>query len=214
MTRCPGLGRPLLLPLFVLAVSLSACDQVKLALSPEPTTSVGSPQVRQIVDAAKAQAQLTRYYDPAYVKIGYPDGDVRPERGVCADVVVRAFRQVGLDLQKEIHEDMRRNFSKYPNLWGLSKPDSNIDHRRVPNLMTYFARKGKSVAITDRASDYLSGDVVAWRFDNGLYHVGMVSDLLDQSSMAPKMVHNVGAGVQIEDVLFTWKIIGHYRFFN
>jgi uncharacterized protein YijF (DUF1287 family) len=200
--------------MLVMVLTLSACDQFKAALSPEPTRSIGSPRVRQIVDAAKAQRDQTRNYDPAYVRIGYPNGDVRPERGVCADVVVRAFRQVGLDLQKEVHEDMQKNFSKYPNLWGLSKPDSNIDHRRVPNLMTYFARKGKTVAVTDRASDYLSGDVVAWRFDNGLYHIGMVSDILDQSSRAPKMVHNVGAGVQIEDVLFKWKIIGHYRLIN
>jgi uncharacterized protein YijF (DUF1287 family) len=200
--------------MLVVAASLSACDQVKLAFAPEATMSVGSPRVRQIVDAAKAQREQTRYYDPAYVRIGYPNGDVRPERGVCADVVVRAFRRVGVDLQKEVHEDMKQNFSKYPNLWGLSKPDSNIDHRRVPNLMTYFTRKGKSVAVTDRAADYRSGDIVAWRFDNGLYHIGMVSDMLDPSSNAPKMVHNVGAGVQIEDVLFKWKIIGHYRVFN
>ena len=121
---------------------------------------------------------------------------------------------MGLDLQQAVYEDMKRNFSSYPRNWGLTRPDPNIDHRRVPNLMTYFERKGRSLGITEVPVDYQPGDVVAWRFANGLYHIGVVSDLLNESGQAPKMVHNVGAGVQIEDVLFQWKIIGHYRVYK
>jgi uncharacterized protein len=208
------------LPVVLMAISvfavaaLAACEAAVSGVPWQRTLPVRSVKARIVVDAAKAQKDQTRFYDPAYVRIGYPGGDVLPERGVCADVVVRAFRHVGLDLQQAVHEDMRRSFSGYPKMWGLAKPDPSIDHRRVPNLMTYFDRKGKAVAISDQPTDYHPGDVVAWRFTNGLYHIGVVSDLLNPSGETPKMVHNVGAGVQIEDTLFQWKIIGHYRVFN
>ena len=122
-----------------------------------------------------------------------------PDRGVCSDVVVRAFRAVGVDLQREVHEDMQRHFAAYPKMWGLASADANIDHRRVPNLMTFFQRRGKAVT-----GDFQAGDVVAWRLPGGLYHIGIVTT-------APHAVHNIGQGTKEEDVLFAWQIIGHYR---
>jgi uncharacterized protein YijF (DUF1287 family) len=145
---------------------------------------------------------VTRTYDPAYVSLKYPGGDIPIERGVCADVVVRAFREIGVDLQVAVHEDMMRNFRAYPQMWGLRGPDKNIDHRRVPNLMRFFTRKGKSIALD---APYEAGDVVAWRLPNGLHHIGIVSD---DSGM---VVHNIGEGAKNEPVLHTFKIIGHYR---
>ena len=161
-----------------------------------------------LAQAAEAQVGVTRIYDPAYRQLKYPGGDLPKERGVCADVVVRAFRAIGVDLQVGVHEDMTRHFAAYPKIWGLKKPDANIDHRRVPNLMKYFTRLGKSVAL-DGAYD--PGDVVAWRLPGGLYHIGVVS-----SQRAPRgadylVVHNIGDGAQIEPVLRSYEIIGHYR---
>jgi uncharacterized protein YijF (DUF1287 family) len=150
------------------------------------------------------------------VKLDYPNGDVPIETGVCADVVVRAFRKAGIDLQKELHEDMKKNFAKYPRKWGARRPDSNIDHRRVPNLMTWFDRRSKTqptrLAARD-AKDYLPGDVVAWELDNGLPHIGMVSKIKVEGTERYAVVHNIGLGARIEDVLFAWKITGHYRYF-
>lgn len=171
------------------------------------------PAVRTVVDAAKAQIRVTTSYDPSYVRLTYPGGDVPPETGVCADVVVRAFRKAGVDLQKEVHEDMTRKFKAYPQRWGLRRPDRNIDHRRVPNLMTFFKRAGKELPITAQAGDYLPGDVVAWDLGGGLTHIGIVSE--ERSSGGRRhMVHNIGRGAQLEDVLFSWKVIGHYRYFR
>ncbi|HXU36095.1 MAG TPA: DUF1287 domain-containing protein [Blastocatellia bacterium] len=167
--------------------------------------------MRLAVDSAIEQTKHTNEYDPAYVKLGYPGGDVPIERGVCADVIVRAFRGAGVDLQKELHEDMVRSFAKYPANWGARKPDSNIDHRRVPNLMTFFSRTGKSIPITSRQSDYLPGDVVAWELDNHLLHIGLVTDAVATNTQTYLVVHNIGAGARLEDVLMSWKIIGHYR---
>ena len=126
-------------------------------------------------------------------------------------MIVRAFRSAGVDLQKEVHEDMVRSFGKYPTTWGARKPDSNIDHRRVPNLMTFFSRTGKSVPSTNRQPDYLPGDVVAWELDNHLLHIGLVTDAVADRTQNYSVVHNIGAGARLEDVLFAWKIIGHYR---
>lgn len=168
-------------------------------------------QIRLAVESAIEQTKRTIEYDPSYVKLAYPGGDLPIERGVCADVIVRAFRSAGVDLQKEIHEDMVRSFGKYPTTWGARKPDSNIDHRRVPNLMTFFSRTGKSVPITKRQADYLPGDVVAWELDNHLLHIGLVTDAVADRTQNYSMVHNIGAGARLEDVLFAWKIIGHYR---
>lgn len=152
-------------------------------------------------------------YDPAYVRLSYPMGDVAPDRGVCADVVVRALRALGVDLQQLVHEDMRANFSAYPAHWGLKRPDSNIDHRRVPNLETFLTRKGARLSQSDDPADYLPGDIVAWnlRGDDGwLPHIGVVTDRIGPTGR-PMVVHNIGAGPKLEDVLFDWPMTGHYR---
>ncbi len=172
-----------------------------------------SPQLKQVIDGAIAQAGVTTGYDPSYVSISYPRGDVPMNTGVCSDVLVRAFRSAGIDLQKEVHEDMARGWDEYPKRWGLSKPDSNIDHRRVPNLMKYFERKGKAVPITDEPDDYLPGDIVAWDLGGGVYHIGMVTNMLSETQREGLIVHNIGAGTRIEDVLLNWTIKGHYRYF-
>lgn len=170
-----------------------------------------TPEIKTVVDSAIEQTRQTVQYDPSYTKLKYPNGDVPIERGVCADVIVRAFRSAGIDLQKEVHEDMSRHFAAYPAKWGARKPDSNIDHRRVPNLMTLFERWAKSVPITRNPSDYVPGDVVAWELDNKLLHIGLVSDVVANGTPNYLMVHNIGEGAKIEDVLMAWKIIGHYR---
>ncbi|MGA7616097.1 MAG: DUF1287 domain-containing protein [Thermoanaerobaculia bacterium] len=162
----------------------------------------------RLAAAALAQVGITRIYDPSYVRIPYPGGDVPLERGVCADVVVRAFRAIGVDLQVAVHQDMIRAFHAYPQSWGLRRPDPNIDHRRVPNLMRFFDRKGKSLPL-DR--DFRPGDVVAWRLPNGLLHIGMVSSRKVPHAERYQMVHNIGEGARLEDVLEEFTIIGHYR---
>ena len=163
--------------------------------------------------AAVAQAGVTTGYDPAYVSLDYPGGDVPESTGVCADVVVRAFRKAGIDLQKEIHEDMQAARSDYPTKWGAIAPDSNIDHRRVLNLMAYFRRHGKSLPIRYDAADYQPGDIVAWDLTSGIDHIGIVTNMLSDSHDHYLVVHNIGAGTRVEDVLFEWTIKGHYRFF-
>ncbi len=172
-----------------------------------------SPAVRTVIDSAKAQTHVTTSYDPSYVRIGYPGGDVKPETGVCADVIIRAFRKAGVDLQKDVHEDMARKFKAYPQRWGLKRPDTNIDHRRVPNLMTFLRRAGKELPITAQAGDYLPGDIVAWDLGGGITHIGIVSEE-HSSGGRPGIVHNIGQGARLEDVLFSWKVIGHYRYFR
>lgn len=154
-------------------------------------------------------------YDPGYVRIPYPGGDVPADTGVCTDEVIRSYRALGIDLQKEVHEDMAANFDLYPNrvIWKLQKPDTNIDHRRVPNLMVFFSRKGEVLPITNRAEDYAPGDLVTWDLGGGISHIGIVVDR--KSSQGRYMIeHNIGAGPRIEDVLFGWRITGHYRYFG
>lgn len=162
--------------------------------------------------AAVQQVGVTVHYDPMYRKLPYPNGDVPRDRGVCTDVVIRAFRAIGIDLQQKVHEDMARNFAAYPHKWGLSKPDSNIDHRRVPNLQKWFERQRRSLPVTTRAADYRAGDVVSWKLGNGLDHVGVVS--ANRAGGRPLVVHNIGAGAQEEDVLFAWTVTGRYRWFK
>ncbi len=176
------------------------------------TTRVDSVAV--FVSGALAQTRLTHTYDPSYARIDYPNGDVPIERGVCADVLVRAFRELDIDLQVLVHEDMKRNFDEYPQKWGLKKPDRNIDHRRVPNLMKYFERHGKSIPVTRNPSDYLPGDIVAWKIPGNLDHIGIVVDRKVRGTKRYAVVHNIGRGAEIEDVLFKFDIIGHYRYFG
>lgn len=171
------------------------------------------PQLKQMLEGAVGQAGVTTGYDPAYVALDYPGGDVPENTGVCSDVVVRAFRKAGIDLQKEVHEDMTAARSEYSNKWGANKPDRNIDHRRVLNLMTYFTRQGKSLPISLSATDYQPGDIVAWELTNGIDHIGIVTNMLSASADRYLIVHNIGAGTRIEDMLFAWTIKGHYRFY-
>lgn len=168
----------------------------------------------RLIAAAIEQTTYTHTYDASYQKLDYPLGDVPQERGACTDVLIRAFRKTGVDLQKEVHEDMAANFAAYPKTWGATKTDRNIDHRRVPNLMVYFERKDKAVPVTTKAGDYLPGDVVTWRFENGLTHTGLVTDEKSAVTGNHMIVHNIGAGAQLQDVLFAWQIIGHYRYFT
>jgi uncharacterized protein len=158
------------------------------------------------IELTKQQVQ----YDPAYFSISYPNGDVPANKGVCTDVVIRAYRKVGIDLQKKVHEDMVANFNKYPKNWGLKKTDKNIDHRRVPNLMTYFTRHGTVKKITSNPSDYIAGDIVCWNLGGAITHIGIVVDKKSEDGKRNMIVHNIGGGQVIEDVLFSYKVIGHY----
>jgi uncharacterized protein len=169
-----------------------------------------SPKLRQLIASADEQVGVTTGYDPTYVGLAFPGGDVEKSTGVCSDVIIRSYRGIGIDLQQELNIDMRANFAKYPTRWGLTKPDTNIDHRRVPNLETFFARKGASQEISNRSSDYLPGDVVTWRIDD-LPHTGLVTSTRVEGEDRFLIVHNVGQGTQREDVLFSWPITGHFR---
>ncbi|HZX18897.1 MAG TPA: DUF1287 domain-containing protein [Pseudomonas sp.] len=167
-------------------------------------------QADALVTAARQQVGVTLSYDPAYRRLNYPNGDVPLTTGVCTDVVIRALRQQGLDLQQAVHQDMRANFRLYPKNWGLSRPDSNIDHRRVPNLMTWFKRQGWSLPLGQDAERYRPGDIVTWDLGGGLTHIGIISDR-QAGSGVPLVLHNIGRGTQEEDILFSFKITGHYR---
>jgi len=175
------------------------------------TIKAANPIAAKIVAGAKKQFGTS--YDPAYVRIAYPGGDVPRDRGVCTDVVVRALRHANYDLQRLIHEDMKKHFALYPKKWGLKRADSNIDHRRVPNQMQFFERFGQTLTKTaapSTASQWRAGDIVCWRFSNGLYHTGIVSDRLNAEGL-PFVIHNLSTCVE-EDCLAAWKIIGHYRY--
>jgi uncharacterized protein len=200
-------------------ISIALCGscsnkQLTRIVNPAPTNvEITSPQLKKIVANAIDQTNITHSYDPAYVKLAYPGGDVPMTTGVCTDVAIRAFRAVNIDFQKEVHQDMQRNFGAYPRNWGLKAPDSNIDHRRVPNLMTWLQRKGKALPITRNDRDYQPGDIVTWGFSDGQQHIGIVSNIRARSERFA-IVHNVGSGTKIEDVLFRWQQIGHYRYFR
>ena len=165
-----------------------------------------------LVMAARKQVGVTVSYDEQYRSIPYPNGDVPLHTGVCTDVVIRAMRNLGQDLQKKIHEDMRDHFGEYPKIWGLKKTDTNIDHRRVPNMIAYFKRQGYAQPISHKSQDYKPGDIVTWYLmPNGTVpHIGIVSDQ-KTSCGRPLIIHNIGSGVQEEDVLFDWQITGHFR---
>jgi uncharacterized protein len=194
--------------------SQRAIDVPQRALAEAMQVKADATPLEKVNAGAIEQTTQTTDYDGSYVKLDYPNGDVPINTGVCADVVVRAFRKAGIDLQKELHEDMKKNFAKYPQKWGARRPDTNIDHRRAPNLMNWFDRQGKARPITKDAKDYLPGDVVAWDLDNGLPHIGMVSKIKVEGAERYAVVHNIGSGARIEDVLFAWKITGHYRYFE
>jgi len=168
----------------------------------------------KISDSALALTNKQVIYDGSYYSIPYPNGDVPDGIGVCTDVVIRTYRANGLDLQKEVHEDMTANFNLYPKIWGLKKPDTNIDHRRVPNLMTYFERQDSKLPITNNGSDYQPGDIVAWDLGSGTTHIGVVVNTPSTDNQRYQIVHNIGGGQVLEDCLFDFEIIGHYRFLS
>ncbi len=208
-----------------LAVScalLGACGDLIAQTAPQPRTVEGNgphsrathpmtPRAVALVTAARKQIGVTVSYDPAYTRLAYPGGDVPASRGVCTDVVIRAFRTQGMDLQRLVHEDMRAHFSKYPQKWSLRAPDRNIDHRRVPNLQTWFGREGWSIAVTERAEDYRAGDLVTWMLPGNLPHIGIVSNRKTTLRGVPLILHNIGQGTREDDILFDYKITGHYR---
>lgn len=178
------------------------------------TVEINSPEIKKLLESAHKQTEITKSYDPAYVVLDYPNGDIPLKRGVCTDVVIRAFRNAGVDLQKEVHEDMTENFSVYPTKWGLEKTDTNIDHRRVPNLQKFFERKNKSLRVTKNAKNYQPGDVVSWDLNGkGMTHIGVVSDIFNESTGRYLIIHNVGSGAKVEDCLFNWEVTGHFRYF-
>ncbi len=188
----------LILLVFSLNVSLGQTIAKKLTLS----------------EAALGLTRQNVTYDPSYYSIAYPNGDIPSGKGVCTDVVIRAYRKLGIDLQKEVHEDMKANFDAYPNIWGLRSTDKNIDHRRVPNLMAYFKRRGAEMPITSEPTDYRPGDIVSWNLGGAITHIGIVVDRKSKDGKRNLIVHNIGAGQVLEDCLFDFKIIGHYRLEN
>ena len=191
-------------------LSLGCAAAAPNALAQQPANEDISFPVKVAI-WAELRAQTREIYDPAYVKLAYPMGDVPDDRGVCTDTVIRAFRHAGVDLQVEVHEDMAANFGVYPKAWGLAKPDRNIDHRRVPNLETFFRRKGGARALSTTASHYRAGDIVSWRLTgSGLPHIGVVTR--KSLNGAPLVAHNIGAGTQEEPCLFDWPMEGWFRF--
>ena len=177
----------------------------------EPWGNAG-PEALALIRAAEAQVGVTLTYDPAYIRLDYPGGDVPRDRGVCSDVVIRALRDgLDIDLQQAVHQDMRAAFGQYPKRWGLTRTDRNIDHRRVPNLETFLTRRGAALPISHKPQDYAPGDIVTSRFPDGQTHIMIVTHRSSPDGLRPLIVHNVGAGTQVEDRLFAWQITGHFR---
>ncbi len=170
--------------------------------------------LNELVKAALERTHHSVKYDGTYHSIKYPGGDVPPNFGVCTDVIIRSYRKLGIDLQELVHQDMKNNFSKYPSkrIWGLNRPDPNIDHRRVPNLQVFFKRNGKSLRVTNEAQDYAPGDLVTWMLPGNLSHIGIVTDTYNKNNGTPMIVHNIGRGPELEDTLFMYPITGHYRY--
>jgi uncharacterized protein YijF (DUF1287 family) len=182
-----------------------------IALTTFLANTAASIQIKDFVKAARKQIGMTLFYDPSYQVIDYPNGDVSIDRGVCTDVIVRALRVAyNYDLQQFVHEDMEKNFSKYPQIWGLNQPDKNIDHRRVPNLRTFFKRKGWSLPLSNRLSEFKPGDIVTCLVPPNRPHIMIVSDRRGKNSI-PLVIHNIGSGTQEEDRLFEFELTGHFR---
>jgi len=203
MERAPRYPLPILAALLVALLAAAA-------LHAQPARI--DDFTRRLIDAAIERTSHRVTYDGSYRRIDYPGGDVPDGVGVCTDVIVRAYRVLDIDLQKEVHEDMKAAFSAYPADWGLSRPDSNIDHRRVPNLQTFFTRHGEKLPVTDDPDDYRPGDLVTWMLPRNLPHIGLVTDRRSADGERPLIVHNVGRGPKVEDFLFEYPITGHYRY--
>lgn len=166
----------------------------------------------RLADSAFVLTQQRVTYDPSYFRLDYPNGDIPANKGVCTDVVIRAYRKLGIDLQKQVHEDMKANFDEYPKNWGLTKPDKNIDHRRVPNLMVFFSRHGTVKGISQDPQNFNPGDIVCWNLGGGITHIGIVSNLRSHDGRRNLIIHNIGVGQVAEDVLFDYQLIGHYTY--
>jgi uncharacterized protein YijF (DUF1287 family) len=202
----------------LIALSFFSCNQKesnKLAFTNTPKTAVKTFE-EKLSEAAISIIDPSIDYDPAYFSIKYPNGDIPANKGVCTDVVIRSYRKLGIDLQKEVHEDMVENFSKYPNLkkWGMTKTDTNIDHRRVPNLEVFFERKGTKLPVSEDPKDYKTGELVTWMINDKLPHIGIIINKKSEDGKRNLIVHNVGGGQVLEDCLFEYKIVGHYRYTN
>ncbi len=204
-------------PVFLLAFAIAgASGGIGFAQSGSTELSARQAFLLRLSDAVIERTQHTIRYDPSYVRIPYPGGDVPAGTGVCTDEVIRSYRALGVDLQKEVHEDMERNLSDYPRRWQRppTHTDTNIDHRRVPNLMVFFSRKGEVLPISTRAEDYSPGDLVTWDLGGNVPHIGIVANRKSGSSARYMVVHNIGQGPMLEDVLFHWKVTGHFRYFG
>jgi uncharacterized protein YijF (DUF1287 family) len=212
MWRCLGTRRRLVTAFLFVVLQFS--------ISAAQTRTVEPPSHLEFLHKLSAAAiERTNHfvrYDSAYVRLAYPGGDVPADTGVCTDEIIRSYRALGIDLQKEVHEDMVQHFGLYPHKWQSAQggPDPNIDHRRVPNLMVFFIRKGKSLPITARSEDYSPGDLVTWDLGGGVPHIGIVADRRSAASGRHLVVHNIGQGPKMEDVLFSWRITGHYEYFG
>lgn len=193
------------------SLALAACPA--LLTRPISAAAQSQPWTLQLVNAALDQVGVTLIYDPAYVRLHYPGGDVPAERGVCTDVVVRAYRKAfNIDLQRLVNEDMRAAFTAYPTIWGRKRPDRNIDHRRVPNLETFFRRKGAALEVTGDPTAYRPGDLITQRLPGNLPHIAIVTGRMTPDGQRPLVVHNIGAGAKVEDRLFAFRVVGHFRF--
>lgn len=201
----------------VITFLLFSCNQKEKSISYSQTVPTAAKNfAEKLSNAAISIIDPAIDYDPAYFSIEYPNGDVPKNKGVCTDVIIRSYRILGIDLQKEVHEDMIENFSKYPNLekWGMTKTDTNIDHRRVPNLEIFFERKGEKLPVTQDPKDYKTGEIVTWLINNKLPHIGIVTSKKSSDGKRNLIVHNVGNGQVLQDCLFEYKIVGHYRYWE
>lgn len=186
-------------------LALAACGPAEAQVRP------ASARARALITAARRQLGVTTAYDPAYTALAYPGGDVPRAKGVCTDVLIRAYRDAfGIDLQVEVHRDMAAHFAHYPKRWRLKRPDRNIDHRRVPNLETYWTRMAARLPIPQRAADWQPGDLFTTLIDGRLPHTGIVSDRLAGNGN-PLVIHNIGGGAREEDMLLAWKPMGRFR---
>lgn len=192
---------------FVMATTIAAVSSAQSQTRRSPENFV-----QELIRTAVAQTATAVTYDGSYRRIPYPGGDVPPHIGVCTDVIVRAYRTLGIDLQVRVHEDMTAAFASYPRLWGLPGPDANIDHRRVPNLQTYFRRHGAQLSVSRDPHDYLPGDLVTWMLPGNRPHIGIVTDRRSRDGKRPLIVHNIGSGPELEDMMFDYPITGHYRY--
>ncbi|REG98174.1 DUF1287 domain-containing protein [Flavobacterium aquicola] len=200
---------------FLIAISLFGCSQKeKNKIQAINTETVTTSFEDKLSRAAISIIDPTIDYDSSYFSIKYPNGDIPKNKGVCTDVVIRAYRKLGIDLQKEVHEDMKANFSEYPNLkkWGMTKTDTNIDHRRVPNLEVFFERKGIKLPVSENADDYKTGEIVTWMINGKLPHIGIITNKKSHDGKRNLIVHNIGGGQDLEDCLFSYEIVGHYKY--